>query len=155
MARDRGRLGLVAEQSKYSLACRTVELEVLPACRHYGVGVIPWSPLDGGLLGGVLTDTSGKRRASEGMQKRIQSIRPQLEKWEAFCAKLAVPPADVALAWLLKNPAVTAPIIGPRTMSQLDHALNALTVKLDDAHMAEINTIWPGPGNQAPEAYAW
>jgi aryl-alcohol dehydrogenase-like predicted oxidoreductase len=155
MARDRGRLGLVAEQSKYSLACRQVELEVLPACRHYGVGVIPWSPLDGGLLGGVLSADKGKRRASEGMQKRISAMRPQLEKWEGFCAKIKVPPADVALAWLLKNPAVTAPIIGPRTMAQLDHALNALSVRLDEGMMGEINAIWPGPGNQAPEAYAW
>ena len=155
MARDHGRLGLVAEQSKYSLACRSVELEVLPACLHYGVGVIPWSPLDGGLLGGVLGESQGKRRASEQMQKRISTMRPQLEKWEALCARLKQPPADVALAWLLKNPAVTAPIIGPRTLAQLDHALNALKVTLDDATMTEINAIWPGPGNQAPEAYAW
>jgi aryl-alcohol dehydrogenase-like predicted oxidoreductase len=154
-AARRNSLGLVCEQSKYSLACRTVELEVLPACRHYGVGVIPWSPLDGGILGGVLGSDKGKRRASEHMQKRIADLRPQLEKWEGLCAKLGEQPADVALAWLLRNPAVTGPIIGPRTMEQLKGSLRALAIKLDDATVAEIERIWPGPGKEAPEAYAW
>jgi aryl-alcohol dehydrogenase-like predicted oxidoreductase len=154
-ARARHGLGLISEQSKYSLSCRTVELEVLPACRHYGVGVIPWSPLDGGLLGGVLGKDPGKRRASEEMRKRIERLRPQLERWEDFCRQLGAPPADVALAWLLRNPAVVAPIIGPRTLAHLDQALAALTLTLSDATVAAIDAIWPGPGGQAPEAYAW
>ncbi|MBA3709132.1 MAG: aldo/keto reductase [Planctomycetes bacterium] len=154
-AARRGSLGLVSEQSKYSLACRTVELEVLPACRHYGVGVIPWSPLDGGLLGGVLGSDAGKRRSSDHMKKRIEALRPQLTRWEALCTKLGERPADVALAWLLRNPAVTAPIIGPRTMEQLTQGLRALELTLDTETVAEIDRIWPGPGNVAPEAYAW
>ncbi len=156
-AAKRNFLGLVSEQSKYSLACRTVELEVLPACRSYGVGVIPWSPLDGGLLGGVLSNVggTGKRRASEGMVKRIAEMRPKLEQWEGLCAKLGEKPADVALAWLLRNPAVTAPIIGPRTIDQLTGSLKALTIQLDAATLTAIDAIWPGPGKEAPEAYAW
>jgi aryl-alcohol dehydrogenase-like predicted oxidoreductase len=154
-ARRREGLGLVSEQSKYSLACRTVELEVLPACRHYGVGVIPWSPLDGGLLGGVLAGERAQRRAKEAMVRRIESLRPQLERWEAFCSALGAAPADVALAWMLRNPAVTAPIIGPRTLGQLERSLAALELKLDDAALAELDRIWPGPGKEAPEAYAW
>jgi aryl-alcohol dehydrogenase-like predicted oxidoreductase len=154
-AARRGSLGLVSEQSKYSLACRSIELEVLPACRHYGVGVIPWSPLDGGLLGGVLGADAGKRRSSERMKKRIDDLRPQLQRWEALCAKLGERPADVALAWMLRNPVVTAPIIGPRTMDQLIQSQRALEVKFDDAAIAEIDAIWPGPGKEAPEAYAW
>jgi aryl-alcohol dehydrogenase-like predicted oxidoreductase len=154
-AKQRGSLGLVCEQSKYSLACRSVDLEVLPSCRYHGVGVIPWSPLDGGLLGGVLGGDPGKRRASDWMKKRIESTRPQLERWEGLCQKLGEKPADVALAWLVRNPAVTAPIIGPRTKEQLTGSLRALTLKLDDATIAELDQIWPGPGKEAPEAYAW
>ncbi len=159
-ARRRNFLGLVCEQSKYSLACRSVELEVLPACRHYGLGVIPWSPLDGGLLGGVLKPDSVKtreksRRLSEGMQKRIEKIRPQLQKWEDLCDQLRERPADVALAWLLHNPAITAPIIGPRTMAQLDESLRAVEIKLEDSTLKQLDEIWPGPGGHAPEAYAW
>jgi aryl-alcohol dehydrogenase-like predicted oxidoreductase len=148
-------MGLVCEQHKYSLACRLPELEVLPACRHYGLGVIPWSPLDGGLLGGVLGKLDGGRRANEDMQKRITKARPQLEKWEAFCAEIGDKPADVALAWTLHNPAITAPIIGPRTMEQLTGSLRALELKLDEPTLKRIDEIWPGPGKEAPEAYAW
>jgi aryl-alcohol dehydrogenase-like predicted oxidoreductase len=154
-ARKRNFMGLVCEQHKYSLACRLPELEVLPACRAYGLGVIPWSPLDGGLLGGVLKKTDGGRRASEGMQMRIQTIRPQLEKWEGLCDELGEKPADVALAWTLNHPAVTAPIIGPRTMDQLTGSLRALDLKLDEATLKRLDEIWPGPGKEAPEAYAW
>ncbi len=148
-------LGLVSEQSKYSLACRHIELEVLPCCRHYGLGVIPWSPLDGGLLGGVLAGAKEGRRGAEGMQKRIAGIRPQLEKWEGLCKDLGEKPADVALAWLLSNPVITSPIIGPRTMEQLTGAMRALEIKLTDETLQRIDAIWPGPGGEAPKAYAW
>jgi aryl-alcohol dehydrogenase-like predicted oxidoreductase len=148
-------LGLVCEQCKYSLASRMVETDVLPASRHYGLGVIPWSPLDGGFLGGVLKKLEQGRRANEGMQKRIDAQRPQLEKWEAFCKDLGHNPADVALAWLLHNPAVTAPIIGPRTMDQLTGSLAALDIKLDEAAKKKLDEIWPGPGRESPEFFAW
>ncbi len=154
-ARKRNFLGLVCEQSKYSLACRNIELEVLPACKFYGVGVIPWSPLDGGFLGGVLQNTENGRRASEGMQKRIEKERSKLEKWEALCEKINEKPADIALAWMIRNPTITAPIIGPRTMDQLNGSLRALEISLDEDTLKQIDEIWPGPGNQAPEAYAW
>src|SRR5437588_2119134 len=93
IAARRNFLGLVSEQSKYSLAERTVELEVLPACKHYGLGVIPWSPLDGGLLGGVLKKLDKGRRTSERAQKRTQELRPKLERWEALCRELEEQPA--------------------------------------------------------------
>lgn len=155
-ARGRGSLGLVSEQSLYNLTARTVELEVLPACEHYGVGVLPWSPLGGGLLGGVLDGASSDgRRASGGLQKRIESSRGQLEAWEKACAELGERPADVALAWLLANPVVTAPIIGPRTRQQFDESLRAVELRLDQAFLDELDRIFPGPGGPAPEAYAW
>jgi len=155
-AARRGSLGLVSEQSLYNLNARTIELEVLPACEHYGVGMIPWSPLGGGLLGGVLADrAAGGRRGGQQVQDRIESLRPKLEKWEKFCAELGHAPADVALAWLLANPVVTAPIIGPRTVEQLDGAMSALDVELDADALARLDEIFPGPGGPAPEAYAW
>jgi aryl-alcohol dehydrogenase-like predicted oxidoreductase len=155
-ARRRHSFGLVSEQSLYNLNARTVELEVLPACEDYGLGVIPWSPLGGGLLGGVLADrASGGRRGGAHIQAQIESQRTKLEAWEKLCAEIGSAPADVALAWLLHNPVVTGPIIGPRTVAQVDDALGALDVRLADDVLAELDRIFPGPGGPAPEAYAW
>ena len=155
-ARQMNLIGLVSEQSKYSLLSRTIELEVLPACEHYGVGVIPWSPLEGGLLGGVLEkqDKEG-RRGGEDARKKIEKMRPQLQKWEDFCREIGEKPADVALAWMLRDERITAPIIGPRTMDQLTGSVRSLDIKLDDEQMKKLDEIFPGPGGKAPEAYAW
>ncbi|MGK3992246.1 aldo/keto reductase [Sorangium sp. So ce1024] len=155
LAAQRHFLGLVSEQSLYNLNARTVELEVLPACRAFGLGVLPWSPLAGGLLGGALQKAREGRRASADAQARIEKARPRLEAYEAFCADLGEKPADVALAWLLANPVVTSPIIGPRTAEQLDGSLRALEIKLAPEHMRRLDEIFPGPGGEAPEAYAW
>ncbi len=154
-ARRRSFLGLVSEQSLYNLAARTVELEVLPACRAYGVAVLPWSPLQGGLLGGALAKATEGRRAAERIQKTIAKYRPQLEAYEKLCAELGEKPANVGVAWLLHRPGVTAPIVGPRTIEQLEDALHAATLRLGDDTMKKLDAIWPGPGGQAPEAYAW
>ena len=154
-AARRGLTGLASEQSIYHLDNRMVELEVIPACRHYGLGLIPWSPLGGGLLGGVLEKLDSGRRVSEGVQKQIEAKRPQLERYEALCRELGEAPATVALAWLLHNPAVTAPIIGPRTIEQLEGAVRATEVTLDEATLTELDAIFPGPGGEAPKAYAW
>jgi aryl-alcohol dehydrogenase-like predicted oxidoreductase len=155
-ARAFGTYGLVSEQSLYNLAARMVELEVLPACQAYGLGVIPWSPLHGGLLGGVLREEAeGGRRAGGRAAEALPEMRAQIEAYEDFCDELGAPPSQVALAWLLHQPAVTAPIVGPRTLAQLDGALGALEVMLDGAALARLDTIFPGPGGMAPEAYAW
>lgn len=154
-ASQRHFLGLVAEQSLYNLTERTLELEVIPACEDYGLGLIPWSPLAGGLLGGVLAKATQGRRASERIQQRVERLRPQLEQYEAFCGELGAGPGDVALAWLLQNLAVTAPIVGPRTQQQLDDACKALDLRLSDEALDRLDAIFPGPGAPAPEAYAW
>jgi aryl-alcohol dehydrogenase-like predicted oxidoreductase len=146
--------GLVSEQSHYNLITRHVELEVLPAARHYGVGIIPWSPLAGGLLAGVLKKAEGGRRGDERTQKRVEKLRPALEQYEAFCRDSGKAPADVGLAWLLQQPGVTAPIVGPRTMEQLEGALAALQVSLDDGQLARLDEIFPGY-KAAPMEYAW
>ena len=147
-------LGIVSEQSKYSLISRNIELEVLPACRHYGLGVIPWSPREGGLLGGVLGEDKGARRDNDKVRERVQQRRAQFEKWEDFCKELGEKPADVALAWMLHVPGITAPIIGPRTMEQLESAQRAVEIKLDKDALARLDEIWPGH-KTAPEDYAW
>ncbi len=154
-AKARHFMGLVSEQSLYNLNARMIELEVIPACEGYGLGLIPWSPLAGGLLGGVLQKIQDGRRASERVQAAVEKHRAQLEQWEAFCADLGEQPADVALAWLLGQTAVTAPIIGPRTLDQLTGSLRALEIKLSAEDLAKLDAIWPGPGGAAPEAYAW
>ena len=154
IAKQRGFLGLVSEQSLYNLNARMVELEVIPACEKYGLGLIPWSPLAGGLLGGVLQKATEGRRASEGTQKTIEANRPKLEAWEGLCQELGEKPADMALAWLLRNPVVTAPIIGPRTMEQLDGSLRALEITISDETSKKLDEIFPGH-RTAPEDYAW
>jgi aryl-alcohol dehydrogenase-like predicted oxidoreductase len=154
-AAARNLLGLASEQSLYNLTQRTIELEVIPALRHFGVGLIPWSPIGMGLLGGVLRKVANGRRATPRLQQRIDSLRPQLEAYEALCDELDEAPADVALAWLLHNPVVAAAISGPRTVEQLRQNLKAPSLNLSGETLARLDEIWPGPGGEAPEAYAW
>lgn len=152
-AEKRNFLGLVSEQSKYSLNMRMIELELIPACREYGLGLIPYSPLGGGLLAG--SKFASGDRAKGRLTAASEQTRTQLAEYEAFCAELGEKPADVALAWMLANPVVTGPIIGPRTMAQLEESLRALEISLDATALARLDAIWPGPGGEAPEAYAW
>jgi aryl-alcohol dehydrogenase-like predicted oxidoreductase len=154
-ASKRGMSGLVSEQSIYHLNNRMIELEVVPACRHYGLGLIPWSPLGGGLLGGALEKAQAGRRMNENFAKEVEANRSKLEKYEALCKELGEEPGVVALAWLLHNPAVTAPIIGPRTIEQLEAAVRATEITLDEETLRKLDEIFPGPGGEAPKAYAW
>ncbi len=154
-ARARHLIGLVCEQSLYNLKDRMIELEVIPACRDYGLGLIPWSPLAGGLLGGTLGKDKTGRRADKQRVQDAKKYAAQLGRYEKFCKLLGEKPADVALAWLLANPVVTAPIIGPRTLEQLTGSLRALKIKISKTGMAKLDEIWPGPGGEAPEAFAW
>jgi aryl-alcohol dehydrogenase-like predicted oxidoreductase len=155
-AKNRNYLGLVSEQSIYSLRNRQIELEVIPACKAMGVGLIPWSPIGGGILAGVLEKAKdGQRRSREPLQRSIEKLRPQIEAYENLCKEINHNPADVALAWLLQNPAVTSPIVGPRTIEQFEQNVSAVEIKLSTEVMKKLDEIWPGPGNQAPEAYAW
>lgn len=155
VAKMLGKSPLASEQSVYNLDNRTVELEVIPACRHFGVGMIPWSPLAGGLLGGALKKLKTGRRASDEMAKKVKAKRSQLLKYEKLCEKLGESPANVAVAWLLANPVVTSPIIGPRTLDQLKEALKVVKIELNAKTLTELDNIFPGPGGEAPKAYAW
>ncbi|MEK3883429.1 aldo/keto reductase [Paenibacillus sp. PL2-23] len=152
-AKARGTLGLVSEQHKYNLLCRLPELEVLPASQALGLGVIPWSPLDGGLLAGNHRRSGGGRRSGDA--KRLEKHGAQLEAYAKLCDELGHSEDLVSLAWLLHNPAVTAPIIGVRTLEQFERSLRVLDVELDEATLQRIDEIFPGPGGDAPKAYAW
>ena len=155
VAAQRQFLGLVSEQSLYNLLARTVELEVLPACRDLGLGFIPWSPLQGGLLAGILRKETEGRSASERQQQRLAEHRDTIQAYESLCDELGADPADVGLAWLLHQPGVTAPIVGPRTMDHLQGSLAALKVSLGESTLDRLDELFPGPGGTAPEAYAW
>jgi NDP-hexose C3-ketoreductase / dTDP-4-oxo-2-deoxy-alpha-D-pentos-2-ene 2,3-reductase len=152
--------GLVSEQCIYNLMTRHVELEVVPAVQHYGLGLIPWSPLHGGLLSGAIRKMAegGAGRSKEGRSAdQLAEHRTTIEAYEKLCADLGHDPADVALAWLLSRPGVTAPITGPRTIEQLDGSLRALEVTLDEATLNRLDELFPpvGKGGPGPEAWAW
>ncbi|MEV4872447.1 aldo/keto reductase [Streptomyces syringium] len=153
-ARRRGSYGLVSEQCLYNLAERRAEMEVIPAAEAYGLGVIPWSPLQGGLLGGAIRKeregTSGRSVESLANTK----VREQVQAYEDLLDKHGLAPGEVALAWLLTRPGVTGPIVGPRTADQLGSALRAVELKLSDEVLAGLEGIFPGPG-PSPEAFAW
>jgi aryl-alcohol dehydrogenase-like predicted oxidoreductase len=155
IAESRHFLGLVSEQALYNLKDRMIEMEVIPACRDYGLGLIPWSPLASGLLAGSLGKEKTGRRAEESVEKEAKKFASQLNQYEKFCKQKGEKPADVALAWLLANSVVTAPIVGPRTIDQLTGSLRALRIKFSKADLAKLDEIWPGPGGESPEAFAW
>ena len=155
-AARRNLMGLASEQSRYNLCVRTPELEVIPACRHYGLGLLTYSPVHGGFLGGILQKPpKGGRREKSKYKEFLKKHRNQVEQYEALCKKLGEEPAVVAQAWLLHNPAVTSVIIGPRTLEHLESSIRATEITLDEETLKQLDEIWPGPGGEAPEAYAW
>ena len=154
-AARRNFLGLVSEQSHYNLLTRQIELEVLPAAQDYGLGVIPWSPLASGLLGGIVRkERDGSRRYADNVKRTLEKKRPQLEAYEDLCAELVEEPGAVGLAWVLTRPGVTGPIVGPRTPEQLESGVRAVDVTLDDKVLVRLDEIFPGH-RTAPEDYAW
>ena len=152
-ARAMHKLGLVAEQSLYNLVERRAEMEVIPACEAYGVGLIIWSPLAGGLLAGSSSSADGRRSTPDAQSARDER-KDQLEQYEALCGELDLTPSALALAWLLHQPTVASTIIGPGTMSQLTSVLNVPDVELNEEVLAKLDQIFPRCG-PAPEAYAW
>lgn len=148
-------LGLVSEQSKYNLLNRAVELEVLPAAVDYGIGILPWSPLGGGMLGGYFQGKRGTRRSTDVLTlANLTGNEERLQAFEKLCADIGEDPPAIALAWLLTRPAVVAPVIGPRTLEQFDDSLRALDVTLEPSVLESLDEIFPGHA-PAPEDYAW
>ncbi|MDT0572600.1 aldo/keto reductase [Streptomyces sp. DSM 3412] len=156
-ARRGGTIGLVSEQCLYNLYERRAEMEVIPAAREYGLGIIPWSPLHGGALGGVLKKEVEGGRRSEGRAAGAMSgpeVHAKIQAYEDLLDKHGVEPGEAALAWLLTRPGVTGPIVGPRTAEQLESALRAVELELSEELLAGLDEIFPGPG-PSPEAFAW
>jgi aryl-alcohol dehydrogenase-like predicted oxidoreductase len=154
-AQQRHFVGLVSEQSFYNLVVRDIEREVIPAAQHYGLGILPWSPLCGGLLGGIIAKhEQGVRRYQGRAKDRLEPHRDALTAYEKLAAEIGVEPGVLALAWLRHQPAVTAPIIGPRTQEQLDAGLRAVELNLDQSTLDRLDEIFPGH-RTAPEDYAW
>jgi aryl-alcohol dehydrogenase-like predicted oxidoreductase len=153
-AKSRHFMGLVCEQTRYNLICRTPELEVIPACESYGLGLIPWGPLMGGVLAGAAGKARSGRRSDANAARDLKAHLPKVQAYERFCAKQKLDPAQLALAWLLHQKVVTAPIIGPRTVGQVDTAAAALKIKLSADQLKTLDGIFPSKG-AAPEAYAW
>ncbi|MCL2057050.1 MAG: aldo/keto reductase [Oscillospiraceae bacterium] len=153
-AKSRHFLGIIAEQHKYNLNCRLPELEVLPSAMYHGIGIVPWGPLDGGFLSG-----NALNKAADGRSKQFAGLdgyqKQQLLDFDALCGDLGHSQNTVAIAWLLANPAVDSPVIGPRTAGQMDDLLKSLEVKLDESTMKRLDEIFPGPGGAAPNVYAW
>ncbi|MFI9721403.1 aldo/keto reductase [Streptomyces sp. NPDC052396] len=152
-ARRLGSYGLVSEQCLYNLVERRAEMEVIPAARAYGLGVIPWSPLAGGLLGGAI------RRSDEGGGRSAEALakaenRDQIQRYEDLADKYGLKPGELALAWLLTRPGVTGPVVGPRTAAQLESAVLAVGLRLPEQLLTSLEELFPGPG-ESPEAFAW
>ena len=152
-ARAKGGLGLIAEQSLYNLIERRAELEVLPSCEAYGLGLIPWSPLAGGLLAGTKGGTSGRRQSPDAQAARAERSE-QLDAYHQLCDDLSLTPSTVALAWLLHQKGVTATIVGPASVEQLNSVMQVPETKLSEATLTRLDEIFP-PCGRAPEAYAW
>ncbi|CAL9286603.1 aldo/keto reductase [Streptomyces sp. SudanB182_2057] len=157
-ARRRNSLGLVSEQCAYNLVTRHPELEIIPAAQAYGLGVLVWSPLHGGLLGGVLdklrTDSavkSAQGRAVTALAER----RDAVEAYEKLCADHGLDPAVVGMAWTLSRPGVTAAVTGPRTPDHIDGALSALDLSLPESFTARLDELFPpvARGGSAPDCW--
>lgn len=162
-AEQRGNMGLVSEQTMYNLFCRYAELEVFPAARECGIGILPYMPLAGGLLTGKRHSESGTRSAEVEEEYGIPlSENEQLDHFSALCQELGEKEHHVAIAWTLTNPAVTSVVVGIRKAEHLDSILRAAELTLDDEVLGRLNTLFdiergrPLRNNkEVPEAYAW
>jgi aryl-alcohol dehydrogenase-like predicted oxidoreductase len=162
VAKERNRERFVCEQPPYSILVRAVEADVLPTCRRYGMGVIPWSPLGGGWLSGRYRKgqepppSTRAQRLPHRFDLSLPGNQRKLEVAEQL-AQLAKDAGltliELALAFVLRHPAVTAPIIGPRTMEQLESMLTAPDVQLSDAVLDRIDELVP-PGTNLNAADA-
>jgi aryl-alcohol dehydrogenase-like predicted oxidoreductase len=152
-ARKRNFMGLVNEQHRYNLLCRLPELEVLPAALDQGIGITIWSPLVRGLLGVNMFNLE-RRYLSDEVKVVIEKYRPQLTAFSELCSDLNETEASVALAWEMHHPAITAPVVGPSSIEDLHEMVRAVEIKFDESTLKRLDEIFPGPGGDAPEAYA-
>ncbi len=148
-------MGFISEQCLYNLATRTVELEVIPACRAYGMGLLCWSPNGGRLLAGSWPAFGEGGQVSEPVQRLFEKHRTQLQAYGTLCRKAGYRLEEVALAWLLHNPTVSSLVLRPNAPKQIEENVKSLEIELSDELLARLDEIWPGPAGTGEEIYAW
>ncbi|WP_341721233.1 aldo/keto reductase [Micromonospora sp. FIMYZ51] len=151
-------LGIVSEQCVWNLVSRHVELELVPAAQHYGIGVLAWSPLHGGLLGGALrkqADGTAVKSAQGRAMVALRTRHTEIVEYERLCAEAGLDPAEVGTAWVLSRPGLTAAVIGPRTQAHVDSAIRALNLTLPDDLLKRLDELFPPIGNGEPAPEAW
>ena len=154
-AARRNLMGLVSEQSLYNLIVRDIELEVVPAAEHYGLGIIPWSPLQGGLLGGVIKkENTGVRRLEGRAAHSLAEHRDQIQAYEDLADEIGTETGVLALAWLLTRPAVDRTDHRPANPRPVRQRLSAVELTLSPQQLNRLDEIFPGH-KTAPEDYAW
>ncbi|MBV9445817.1 MAG: aldo/keto reductase [Streptosporangiaceae bacterium] len=149
------RFGLASEQCLYNLLVRNAELEVIPAAQAYGIAILVWSPLHGGLLGGALRKLAEGRAVKSAQGRAAEALavhRARIAGYERFCSEIGRDPAEVGMAWVLSKPGVTAIVAGPRTPEQLDGAIRAASAGLSCAERTRLDEMFPALG-EAPEAW--
>ncbi len=160
---QRGFVGFVSEQTQYNLLSRVPEMEVLPAAQEFGIGVIVYMPLAGGLLTGKTEsfDGSRTRQVEEEYGIRLGPENSQFRDFSALCREIGEPEHVVATAWVLQHPAVDSAIVGVRTVDQLDGLSRASELSLDHSAMTRLDEIFDinrgrriGAG-RSPQAHAW
>ncbi len=162
-ATSRGKLGLVSEQTMYNLLCRYPELEVIPAAMDFGIGLIPYMPLAGGLLCGKTATTAGFRTNQVAGEYGISyETNDMIMEFKKFCAELGEKESVVSGAWVIANPAVSSVIVGVRTLEQLEDLARMGELALDQSSVNRLNEIFPihkgrvlRNNQPTPECYAW
>lgn len=154
-AQERHFLGLVCGQSKYNLLARLPELELIPACRALGLGFLAWGPLQGGMLSGsLLRQLEGSQRSNKYAGTLSPERVEQLKQYAGLCQSFGMTEAEVSMAWLLSRPGLTAPLVGPRTVKQLEDSIQAADRRLPQELLEQIERLFPGPIAEAPMAYS-
>jgi aryl-alcohol dehydrogenase-like predicted oxidoreductase len=163
-ARNRSLQRFVTEQPPYSILVRAIEADVLPACARYGMGVMSYSPLTGGWLSGRWRKSTGQQSSSRAgrLPERFDLSRPAnqrkldaVEELAQLAEEAGITLIQLAIAFVLRHPAITAALIGPRTMEQLEGQLAAVDVALDDAVLDRIDEIVAPGVTLNPEDNSW
>ncbi|MBI1257638.1 MAG: aldo/keto reductase [Chloroflexi bacterium] len=158
---QQGQVGFVSEQPQYNLLNRYPELEVLPAAREFGIGVIPYMPLAGGLLTGKVKSVAGSRTEQVEHEYGMTVNTQQIADYVAFCQEIGESPHVIAIAWTLAHPAVSSAIVGVRTVAHLEGLDRAAELQLAPEQMARLDEIFdiskgrPLRGTEAPFAFSW
>lgn len=143
----------------FNLTQRMLEMEVMPACKDYGVGVIAYGSIGGGMLAGGVIERVEKKLGRVGMNqgfvKKVEANKDAIIAYEKLCKEIGHHPLEVAMSWMAAHPGVCTSVVGPSAVSQLEQYTRGSDLRLDSNVFEKLDQIWPGPGGEAPEAYSW